>query len=372
MNMVPNNRRQHGAGLVSTLLAVAASLGILAGSVSYYQVVRDRNITADTASGITMFRSALLTSTSAKGHGGAFADRFSGLTLRGFNGSGEELHHAWASSVTFGVLPDGNVAFTLNGLSPKHCAALVTNFNSLLVSERLQTWINVNDSWLAEDGEAASAAIDCSEGGSVGVVIAYDGSGGRANTGGEQGSGAGGEQGSGESETAPPPEPEIEFPSGGIEVPGETGSNTGAEGSGSNTPGGSSGGSTGNPPPSSVTHLSDAYLSQAIWPHGWGSSPGWGGPVVSQWMQTNDGDLLEGGVSFRIWGDGNPTLQLEDGTRASEGAVGRWGTNISVAPPPCGGSSQIYIELDNGKTYGMSISRPDWPSNWGPRPAECD
>ena len=145
---------------------------------------------------------------------------------------------------------------------------------------------------------------------------------------------------------------------------GNGGENTGGENSGGT---GGTGGDEDDGPVLSDFVIPDSYL-----PGGWGSSPGWGPTMTSVWMPVDGSIGLWAGESFEIWGPNSPTMQTESGQQKQSGTISRWGTNIVMAPPPCGGSVTVYIRVGGSAIGSWTISRPDWPAEWGARPAECD
>lgn len=114
----------------------------------------------------------------------------------------------------------------------------------------------------------------------------------------------------------------------------------------------------------------DFVISNAE-PGGWGTSPGWNSTLTSNWIGLSTFNI-RAGQRFVIAGTGNPTIQDSTGRRATEGAFGSGGFNLMVDTPLCGQTHTVYMQLDDGRVGRWDIRpRPDWPSNWGPRPAGC-
>jgi hypothetical protein len=99
-------------------------------------------------------------------------------------------------------------------------------------------------------------------------------------------------------------------------------------------------------------------------------SAGYGDNVYSDWI--NAAQLgIPMPAEFVMYGAGNPTGLTSSGSREPSGVI-QWGAQIMVDVPPCGGSREVQMFLNGGEVVlTFAVVRPEWPSNWGPPPANC-
>ena len=354
--------RLHGFGLIEVMLSISALVAASVGGVAIYGAARDNQSANELVQGITSVRAFVVPQLDklSSMEPGAVKDRLGIEKLPGFgiDAQGNFIHQWAEAGVTFAHLGEGVVRFSLDGVGRAHCGKLASRLLSSTVTPGYKSYMLVGDAHFDGTREADVAAVStaCLDGGDVGILFART---------------AADIEKINDPDAIPDPDAEPEPETGPeipppVELPPEPEDEL-------DDPAPTSPGTPDPTPPEvePVQHV-DFYLGPETWPGGWGSSPGWGDTVISNWIETQDGGALEGNQAFKIWGDGNPTIQMANGTRASEGILSPWGTNIQLDTPPCGGTSTVYVELQNGLVYAYELTRPDWPTSWGARPSSCD
>ena len=353
-----HRHRSRGFGLIEIALSVAALAAASAGGVALYGQASDNRMANELVQGITSVRAVVVPQLDqlSELEAGAVNDRLGIERLPGFGVDAEgRFIHQWAEGgVTFAHLGNGVVRFSLDGVDRGNCTKLATRLLGSSVTPGYKSYMMVDDKLFdgSRNAEPSAVAGACADGSDVGILFARTAEDIDSAT---------------DPEVTPDPVPVPEIP-GPVDVPPAPEDELGGGTPATPAPG------TPDPvipQPEPAQHV-DFYLGPETWPGGWGSSPGWGPTVISNWIDTQDGGALEGNQWFRIWGDGNPTIQMANGSRAAEGILSPWGTNIELETPPCGGTSTVYVELENGLVYAYELTRPDWPSDWGSRPSSCN